>query len=324
MNKKRNTIIVLVITLLVMVILGIGIWKHQKTQATIANVEAVDDEDSDIVKYNGEKYKYNSDIRTVLFLGVDKSETVSLENQPGKGGQADTILLLVLNDNKKTAQILEISRDTMTDIDIYDMSGEKLATENAQIALQYAYGNSTKKSCQIMKNIVSNLLYGVPIRSHISLNVDGIEQIVDAIGGVEITVPEDYSKIDPAFTKGAKLTLDGKQAENYVRYRDHDVLGSNDSRMERQNQFMKTLLEQIQSGKIDKNSVYDLVMNSAGDYIDTDMTAEQLNKIAEYTFDEDIIQLQGEMKSGKEHDEFYLDNDKLYELVLKTFYKQIK
>ena len=60
MNKKRNTIIVLVITLLVMVILGIGIWKHQKAQATIANVKAVDDEDSDIVKHNGEKYKYNS------------------------------------------------------------------------------------------------------------------------------------------------------------------------------------------------------------------------------------------------------------------------
>ena len=96
--------------------------KNQMYGELLGDVEAVDDEDSDIVKYNGEKYKYNSDIRTVLFLGVDKSETVSLENQPGKGGQADTILLLVLNDNKKTAQILEISRDTMTDIDIYDIS----------------------------------------------------------------------------------------------------------------------------------------------------------------------------------------------------------
>ena len=323
MNKKRRRLIVSVIILSIVVILGMMIWKQWNEQKMAETVTDTDDENSDIITHNGKKYKYNADIRTLLFLGVDKEEKVSLENQPGKGGQADTILLLVLNDKEKTAQIVEISRDTMTSIDIYDISGEKLASEEAQIALQYAYGNSTRKSCQLMKNTVSNLLYKVQIRNHISLNVDGIKQVVDAIGGVEITVPEDYSRIDPLFVKDAKVTLNGTQAEKYVRYRDHDVAGSNDDRMERQNQFMKALLEQIRSGKIGKSSVDNLMKSSAIGYLDTDLTVEQLKKLADYTFSDEIVQLQGEMKSGEMHDEFYVNDDELYDLVLKTFYKEL-
>ena len=78
--------------------------------------------------------------------------------------------------------MVSVSRDTMTDVRIYDESGEYLATEHAQIALQYAYGTSAKRSIQMTKEAVSNLLYEVPIRSYVSLNVEGIAPIVDAMG----------------------------------------------------------------------------------------------------------------------------------------------
>ena len=60
-------------------------------------------------------------------------------------------------------------------------------------------------------------------------------------------MPEDYTAVDPAFEKGAEVTLNGELAEKYVRKRDIEVLDSNNQRMERQSQFMDALIEKMQS-----------------------------------------------------------------------------
>lgn len=60
-------------------------------------------------------------------------------------GQADCIMLLCMNTEDMTGTLLNISRDSMTDIDIYDISGDFVATEKQQLALQYAYGRALKK-----------------------------------------------------------------------------------------------------------------------------------------------------------------------------------
>ena len=64
-----------------------------------------------------------------------------------------------------------------------------------------------------MKKTVSELLYGMPIAGCFSMTIEGISTLNDAIGGVSITVPEDYTDIDPAFVQGTTLTLTGEQAE---------------------------------------------------------------------------------------------------------------
>ena len=320
MNRKKWTVTGVVLILGIVILAGIAVKvKHgHQNQSTAA--EPDDRKDNSII-YKGKKYRYNSDITTVLFLGVDRSETAEVNNTAGNSGQSDTILLLVMNKKDHTAKMLEISRDTMTDISIYDESGTFLAKEKAQIALQYAYGNSTRKCSQLTKNTVSDLLYGVPVRSCVTLYVEGISKIVDAIGGVSITVPEDYTSIDPSFAAGAHLTLNGEQAEKYVRYRDITVTGSNEDRMKRQNQFIMTLIRQLKQS--DAKEMYSLLMDSAGEYLYTDMSAGQMKTLAEYEIDDQAESLPGNMTAGEEHDEFYLDDAQVYEKILKMFYKPI-
>ena len=81
MKSKKYVMIILVILLL----LGVGgfmFWKFRKAEETSANNSVAQEEEmsEDTVQYNGEKYRYNSDIKAVLFMGVDKSEPVSVDN----------------------------------------------------------------------------------------------------------------------------------------------------------------------------------------------------------------------------------------------------
>ena len=87
---------------------------------------------------------------------------MSLQNSKWeKGGQSDALILLSTNKEDKTTTLLEISRDSMTDVKTYDLNGEYLGKERAQITIQYAYGDGEQRSCQLTKEAVSNLLYEI-------------------------------------------------------------------------------------------------------------------------------------------------------------------
>lgn len=326
MSKKGTITVFIVVIVLATAGVFYGIHRSKAADSGTSAKKAADteDQDSDIIVYNGQKYKYDTDKTAVLFLGVDKTAKADVDSVPGYGGQSDTIILMVMDKKEKTVSLLEISRDTMTDIKVYSESGDLVGTERAQITLQYAYGDSTKRSCHLTKDVVSNLLYGTPIRKHISLNMEGIAGIVDALNGVKITIPEDYTMIDPSFVKGAEVTLNGAQAERYVRYRDTAVTGSNNSRMERQNSFLTAMIRQVKGliqGGVDG---YQLLMDSAGDYVNTDLTADEIKKLSDYSYTEEIIQVPGEVIEGVDHDEFVVNEEKLYEIILELFYKSVK
>ena len=59
----------------------------------------------------------------------------------------------------------------MVGIDIYDVTGNKLMTEEGQIALQYAYGDGAEESCRLTSEKVSDLMYGVNVDSYFSLTL---------------------------------------------------------------------------------------------------------------------------------------------------------
>lgn len=322
MSRDRKKLTGVLLCVMILGVLCVGIYMGQQKKQMEAMAVPDEEDNSDIISYKGKKYKYNTDIRCVLFLGVDRSEKVEVDSQVGEGGQADTLLLLVLNDKNHMVKVMEISRDTMTEISIYDASGTFLAKEKAQIALQYAYGNSTRKSTQLTKDTVSDLLYKIPIKGAITLDVAGIDKIVDAIDGVKITLQEDASQISPQFVPGAEVVMNGGQAEQFVRYRDTDVAGSNTERMNRQNEFMTALAMQLQG--MDEKTLYQLVTGSAGEYIYTELTSDQIEQLSKYTFNGQIESLPGEMRSGEEHDEFYVSDSQLYEKVLDWFYKPVE
>ena len=155
-NKNIGIIILAVICAGLMAAVAFTLIKGKngtpgKQEASVDSEEETNQ--SGIVEEDGQKYKRNTDIKTILFMGVDKDEKADLGNNPGENGQSDSLNLLVINKVEKTAQILQISRDSMIDIDIYDVTGNKLMTEDGQIALQYAYGDGEELPAHSRKSI---------------------------------------------------------------------------------------------------------------------------------------------------------------------------
>lgn len=321
-NKNIGIIILAVICAGLMAAVAFTLIKGKngtpgKQEASVDSEEETNQ--SGIVEEDGQKYKRNTDIKTILFMGVDKDEKADLGNNPGENGQSDSLNLLVINKVEKTAQILQISRDSMIGIDIYDVTDNKLMTEDGQIALQYAYGDGEERSCQLTAGKVSELLYGVDVDSYLSLTLDGLVAATDAVGGITVTVPEDYTEIDPSFEKGATITLNGELAEKYVRKRDIEVLDSNNQRMERQSQFMEALIEKMQG--IDDKTEYLSLYQNLDEYMTTNLTAEELEELADYKISEDIVKVPGEIISKDGHAQYLVDNKELKKIVLNLFYK---
>lgn len=322
MNKQKKIIVVLIVVAVAMVasLFGYGIWRKYTAKETVNEGEAEVYEDSSYITYKGKKYEYNHSLKNILFMGVDKPEQME-ETQVGQGGQADTLILMSMNRDNKTTTLLQIPRDAMTDIDIYDMNGTYLSTERGQISLQYAYGDGKNKSCRMMMETVSDLLYEVPVDSYLAMSVDGIAEVTTLMGGVTLTVPKDYTHIDPAFKAGETIALAGEQAEKYVRYRDVEVAGSNIERIERQEQFMEALARQIQ-GK--DTGWYQQLLQETQEYLTIDLSLDEVDRMKSYQMAEQIEKVPGETQSGGEHDEFIVDNEKLQDLIIKLFYKPVE
>lgn len=323
MKKKQKVVLISGLILLLAIILGILLSQGEKEEDADSVIEQEEEAGFEAITYKGERYKYNTDLKTILFMGVDKIEEVQEQEYAGRGGQSDVLMLFVLDTKKQQTRILQISRDSMVQVDVYNMDGEYLTSDTMQIATQYAYGDGAKKSCLLTKETVSELLYGIPIQSYISLNIEGIGAISEAMGGIRITVPEDYKWIDPTFEKGSEVVLKGALAEAYVRRRDLNVTGSNNNRMERQNQVVEAAAVQLpQRAKEDPN-LYMKMFSSAEQYMVTDLSTGELEKLSTYESGLEIEKVPGEVKAGDLHDEFYVNDEELYDLLIKLFYKKI-
>lgn len=284
------------------------------TEGTAAPVKT---EWGSTVVQDGTVWKYNRKLKTILFMGVDNAPSHLKSELNANGGRADTILLFVLNDEDKSIQVIEISRETMADVDVYDQYRNFLYSGEMQLTLQYSVGDSPARSCQLMKRKVSEILNNVRIDNHIALTMDGIGDIVDAMGGIPLTLEDDWTQLDPSYTKGSTITLDKYNAEGFVRYRDLNSTGSNDARMERHNWLLHQVFQQLtqcSSSKIDS------ILESAGKYIEMDIDVATIKKLRDYQVLPTFLKLPGETVAGAEHDEYWLDYTALEQMILEQFY----
>ena len=129
--------------------------------------------------------------------------------------------------------------------------------------------------------------------------MSGIVPIVDQIGGVTMTVPEDYTAIDPVFVQGSTITLNGELTEKYIRSRDTSVLGSNEQRMERQTQFVQALLEKVKSTEDGGNSMLRQFWQVGQPYITTDLSLDMLEKVASYDMNPEILKFREKCRQEK-------------------------
>ena len=285
-------------------------WDDDQSQSTIGEIT-----------YEGHRYSYNQSLTNILFLGIDNNDVIREGDLPGDAGQSDCILLLTLNRETKQGQILQIPRDTMTEVDLYDASGEYYTTVIEQITTQYAYATGGQNSCRAVKKTVSELLYDLPIDGYLAMDMAAVSIVNDAIGGVTVTFPEDYTRIDPAFEKGATLKLAGKQAYDFVHYRDTNQDFSNNGRMQRQMLYVPAMIDTIQGNAKLQENYYKVLYPLVEKYMVTDLEEDEMNKLMEYQLDMDKTQiLPGEGEKGEKYEEFYVDEEKLKKILIETFY----
>ncbi len=305
------------------------------TSAPIMPRDEIDEEtkastawQSDWVRYNGKVYDYNDDITTFLIMGIDKNDVVEEVPEGTDGGQADSLFLLVLDPHRQSIRVIGINRNSMTDVDIYDEYGRYQTTVVAQIATQHGFGNGLEKSCEYQVKAVSNMFYQLPIHGYAAINMSAIPTINDQVGGVDVTVLEDLTKWDPDLYEGAKVHLEGKKAYTYVKCRDTGIYASNDTRLERQRQYLNEFIEAARrTSRENANAAVEL-FSAISDMMVTNITADEISYLAplitSYSFDpEDLKMIEGKTQKTGEFEEFIVDEDDLYETILDVFYEEI-
>ena len=328
LSKKKKLAIKLTgigILLAVLAVLIVVVVNKQKSLTTAPQGEssqttAQEEDWASTITYKGSTYKKNENISTVLFLGVDSSEKVEFNDVIGTGGRADTIILFIVDSENKTVQMLSVSRNTMTTVDVYKKNGDYGYSGVMQVTMQFAYSDSLARGSYLMRNKISDVLCGITIDDYFTMTLDGIAAIVDELGGVTITIESDCTDIDPSYTEGAAVTLDGSAAEKFVRYRDTDTAGSNEDRVARQAWFIKQFFSQFKN--ISKSRLAD-ILDSVEKYIETDMYADDISDLMKFSFKDESLVAPGESASGLLHDEFYIDNDRLQDLLIDLLYTKV-
>ena len=304
--------------------------KNSETSATQEAEQSYELQEGQI-RYDGKTYQYKDNLMNILCLGIDSRDGIAKEKTPGKAGQADCVILAVLDDEAKTIQLINISRDSMVPVHVYATDGSFVEDRTEQLALQYAYGNGRDWSCQLMEQAVSDLFYGLPIHGYCALSMNSIASLNDTVGGVTVTVPEELAELKPKlFTAGETITLKGNRANEFVRARavNSPDVASNNKRIARQKAYAVAFVNQLKQGMKEDMTLPVKLYQTAEKQMVTSLSLDQAVYLCtEYmncSFDTDnIYTIDGAVTMGEKYAEFNVDDDALYQLILDVFYEEV-
>ena len=334
-RQRKICMLLIIILIIVLSVLGGGYYLlSQKNAALPKNGGQNSDsrnqtdlsQNSDIVEYKGETYKYNDHLSNYLFLGIDTRETVDTYQSQADAGQADAIFLVSMDRATEKIKVLFIPRDSMTRIEVFNPYGQSLGETTDHLNIQYAFGDGKEKSCELMKTAVSNMLDGLPIQGYCSMNMDGISVITDFVGGIQLTIPDDsLADVNPEYKKGAVVDITGETAEQFVRYRDIDKTQSALVRQERQKTFLQALVQKAQEKAGEDAGFVTGLYDSVKSYTVTNMGNDIFAKLlaASQNGITDTETVPGEGTHGENFDEYHIDEDALSDLIISMFYEKI-
>ena len=282
------------------------------------------DNSGKVIKYGGKLYELNEDIISIVFIGVDDGSASDNGLQ-----MSDAIYILTIDANTGRMVVLGVSRDMMADIDVYSDAGTFIDNERLQMAYSYAYGNSMDSRAKNTATALSRIFYGLPFNNYFAISMNELIRLNDLIGGVTLNSTVSFtSRVDGhEVLEGDMVTLYGKDAEFYIRTRDTSQLESNNSRMERQQQYIRAFLNTvIPAAKKDLHML--LVLNDEISVnADTNITASKITYIASIALDHlrssadlQYTSLKGEITAG-EFAEMNVTDEEIMRTMLDIFYK---
>lgn len=215
-----------------------------------------------------------NDSINVLVLGMDIGDADIEGNKAIR--RSDTIMVLNYNPNTKKANIVSIPRDTLIEVDAYLDTGEY--RRYWKINTAYVLGGEEEITIHVES------LLDIDINYIVEVDYNAFRSIIDSIGGVEMTIEQDMFYDDDAqdlhinFKAGETVLLDGKKAEEFIRWRkNNDGSGLADAdidRIKNQQLFISKLLDKVMSPSIVFKAPK--ILNSISENVETNIPAKEL------------------------------------------------
>ncbi|MBM0745709.1 LCP family protein (plasmid) [Phormidium sp. CLA17] len=200
-------------------------------------------------------------------------------------GLTDTMLLLRFDPQTQKLNVLSIPRDTRTLIEGFGVTKINEANVEGGPALA--------------AKAVSDLLDGVGIDRYVRINVQGVQALIDALGGVTVYVPKDIKYQDDSQhlyinLKAGKQHLNGDQALQLLRFR-YDEYGDI-GRIQRQQMVMRALKEQT----LNLSTIARLpqILSTIQAYVDTNLSVEEILALTGFAQQTDRASVQMLMVPG--------------------------
>lgn len=184
----------------------------------------------------------------VLILGTDTG-ALGRKNK----GLSDTMIVATLNAQKETTYMTSIPRDTEVTIN----------NTTEKINAAYTIGGAS----QSIKTVQT--LLDVPIDFYVVMNMGGLKELVNSVGGVDVTPPLTFKYGAANVKKGVKTHLNGKQALSYSRMRYDDPDGDY-GRQKRQRQIILAVVRKALS--ISSVTRFQTILNSVQKNMKTNLT----------------------------------------------------
>lgn len=267
----------------------------------------------DLIK-SGFQYQITRPV-TVLVMGIDRVPDAKDGSDSIFSGRSDTMLLLRIDPDQQTVNLLSIPRDTQ--VDIPGVGVTKINQANASGGPALA------------KRVVSQTLNSIEVDRYVRISTDAFKELVDQLGGVKVYVPEDMSYQDKTqklfidLKKGWQ-TLDGDQAEQFARFR-HDNFGDI-GRVQRQQTLLKALRSQISSPLVFPRVPG--ILSTMQKYIDTNLSFEEMLALVNFGLKLDqknvkMVMLPGRFSGPNEfRASYWIMNEAGRDRVMKQYFDQ--
>lgn len=245
----------LAVFLILLAIVGVLVWfVYRDIRNTTDDMYAEIDQEQHESRNAPVNVDSGDDPFSVLVLGVDQGE-FGRDAQ----GRSDTLMLMTVNPNTEELSIVSVPRDTYTEI-----VGRGTMDK---INHAYAFGGVS-----MTINTVQNL-FDVPVDYYVSVNMAAMQQIIDAVGGIDVVPPFSFNYEGYSFVGGQSTRLDGSQALAYSRMRYDDPNGDY-GRQERQREVMEATIRRVAS--FDSVTNYRNILQTLGSNAQTNMTFDDM------------------------------------------------
>ncbi|WP_077619833.1 LytR family transcriptional regulator [Bacillus sinesaloumensis] len=249
-KRKWPKVVGIIALLLVLAVGGYAVYLYQSVASTVGKMH---EERGPSEKRDQQIDIGKKDPISILLMGVDE--------RPGDKGRTDTLIVVSVNPRTNSMEMLSIPRDTRVE----------LVGRGVQDKINHAYAFG---GVDMTIDTVENFL-DVPIDYYVKVNMEGLKQIVDALGGVQVNNTFAFSHDGASFAEGP-LTLSGEQALSYARMRYDDPRGDF-GRQDRQKQVIQGIIDK--GANLSSITKIDDILGALGTNVTTNVSFDEMKTI---------------------------------------------